>query len=162
MSGPLRTKQGCWTCRLRKKKCDERRPHCSTCEALSITCYGFGPKPDWMNNGEKKRAVANSFKEIVKHTSRRKATVQHSKRRDQIIRIAPKASNHSVESSCSDPSPRSPNGITPPLSDQGASRASAVNTLQDESEVSMLVVWRACEILMSIRIPPHLNMTIFR
>ena len=113
MSGPLRTKQGCWTCRLRKKKCDERRPHCSTCEALSITCYGFGPKPDWMNNGEKKSAVANSLKEIVKHTSRRKATAQHSKHRDPIIRIAPKASNNSVESSSSDPGSRSQNGILP-------------------------------------------------
>jgi C6 transcription factor Pro1 len=140
MSGPLRTKQGCWTCRLRKKKCDERRPHCSTCEALSITCYGFGPKPDWMNNGEKKRAVANSLKEIVKHTSRRKATVQHSKHRDPIIRIAPKSSNHSVESSSSGPRSKSQNGVTPPLSDHGASRATAVNILQDESAVSMLVV----------------------
>jgi hypothetical protein len=137
MSGPLRTKQGCWTCRLRKKKCDERRPHCSTCEALSITCYGFGPKPEWMNNGEKKRAVANSLKEIVKHTSRRKATAQHSKHRDPIIRIAPKASNHSVESFSSNPRSRSQNGITPPLSDHGALRGTAVNILQDESAVRM-------------------------
>jgi hypothetical protein len=74
MSAALRSKQGCWTCRLRKKKCDERRDICSTCESLTITCYGYGNKPDWMDNGEKERAMANSIKQIVKHTSRRKAT----------------------------------------------------------------------------------------
>jgi hypothetical protein len=74
MSAVLRSKQGCWTCRLRKKKCDERRDICTTCESLTITCYGYGAKPGWMDNGEKERAMANSIKQIVKHTSRRKAT----------------------------------------------------------------------------------------
>jgi hypothetical protein len=73
MSAALRSKQGCWTCRLRKKKCDERPDICSTCESLTITCYGYGNKPDWMDNGEKERAMATSIKQIVKHTSRRKA-----------------------------------------------------------------------------------------
>jgi hypothetical protein len=76
MSAVLRSKQGCWTCRLRKKKCDERPDICSTCESLTITCYGYGNKPDWMDNGEKERAMATSFKQIVKHTSRRKATAR--------------------------------------------------------------------------------------
>jgi hypothetical protein len=74
MSAALRSKQGCWTCRLRKKKCDERRDVCSTCQSLTITCYGYGSKPDWMDNGDKERAMANSIKQIVKRTSRRKAT----------------------------------------------------------------------------------------
>ena len=72
MTNTLRSKQGCWTCRLRKKKCDEKHPLCATCESLTITCYGYGPKPDWMDNGEKEKAIAKSIKEIVKHTSRRK------------------------------------------------------------------------------------------
>ncbi|KPM41353.1 hypothetical protein AK830_g5178 [Neonectria ditissima] len=63
MSIPLRSKQGCWTCRLRKKKCDERHPHCGTCESLSITCFGYGPKPDWMKKSDEARAVADSIKE---------------------------------------------------------------------------------------------------
>ncbi|EPE27447.1 Zn2/Cys6 DNA-binding protein [Glarea lozoyensis ATCC 20868] len=74
MTSVLRSKQGCWTCRLRKKKCDERRDICTTCESLTITCYGYGAKPDWMDGGEKERAMGNSIKQIVKHTSRRKAT----------------------------------------------------------------------------------------
>ncbi|KAF1845719.1 uncharacterized protein K460DRAFT_405959 [Cucurbitaria berberidis CBS 394.84] len=90
MAGPLRNKQGCWTCRLRKKKCDECRPQCSNCQNLLITCYGFGPKPDWMDNGEKEKAVANSLKQIVKHTSRRKAVVRPPEQRGSPVRIEPK------------------------------------------------------------------------
>lgn len=90
MTAPLRSKRGCWTCRLRKKKCDEGRPHCTTCESLSITCYGYGAKPDWMDNGEKERAISISIKEIVKHTSRRKATAQAAKHGVPVTRIAPK------------------------------------------------------------------------
>ncbi len=72
MYGTLRSKQGCWTCRLRRKKCDEKHPFCSTCESLTITCYGYGSKPDWMDNGEKEKAMASSIKQIVKKTSRQK------------------------------------------------------------------------------------------
>jgi hypothetical protein len=71
-NGPLRSKQGCWTCRLRRKKCDERHPSCVTCDSLAITCYGYGSKPDWMDGGEREKAMATSIKQIVKHTSRRK------------------------------------------------------------------------------------------
>ena len=139
MSGPLRSKQGCWTCRLRKKKCDEGRPKCSTCESLSITCYGFGPKPDWMDNGEKERAVANSLKEIVKHTSRHKATTRLSKQRDPVTRIAPKPSSVSVENSVSGPESRGQRSVPPPL-DHGSSQEDAINMLQGGSVVSTLIL----------------------
>lgn len=33
-----RTKSGCLTCRLRRKKCDERKPTCYNCEASQRTC----------------------------------------------------------------------------------------------------------------------------
>ncbi|KAH6987660.1 fungal-specific transcription factor domain-containing protein [Ilyonectria sp. MPI-CAGE-AT-0026] len=72
MKTPLRSKQGCWTCRLRKKKCDERQPACSVCESLLITCYGYGPKPEWMDDAEEEKAMISSIKQIVKHTSRRR------------------------------------------------------------------------------------------
>ncbi|KAH8733612.1 fungal-specific transcription factor domain-containing protein [Ilyonectria robusta] len=72
MKTPLRSKQGCWTCRLRKKKCDERQPVCAVCESLLITCYGYGPKPEWMDDGEEEKAMISSIKHIVKHTSRRR------------------------------------------------------------------------------------------
>jgi len=96
MSGPLRNKQGCWTCRLRRKKCDEKRPSCVTCEALLITCYGYGPKPDWMDGGSREKSMADDMKQIVKQTSRRKGRLGTTMTRIQerygesVIRIASK------------------------------------------------------------------------
>jgi hypothetical protein len=92
-----------------------------------------------MNNGEKEIAVANSFKDIVKHTSRRKATTLFSKRRDPIIRIALKSSNGSVENSSSGPGSSRQYGVTPPL-DYGSSQEDGVNMLQDGPAVSMLIL----------------------
>ncbi|PPJ60420.1 hypothetical protein CBER1_11482 [Cercospora berteroae] len=40
-----RTKTGCHTCRSRKKKCDENRPHCQNCMRGGFPCAGYGPKP---------------------------------------------------------------------------------------------------------------------
>jgi hypothetical protein len=34
----LRSSTGCWTCRTRKVKCDERLPVCKRCERLELTC----------------------------------------------------------------------------------------------------------------------------
>ncbi|KAF7424130.1 hypothetical protein PC9H_009433 [Pleurotus ostreatus] len=47
------SKGGCWTCRLRRKKCDEQREgdSCRTCIRLKIKCLGWGSKrPDWMRD----------------------------------------------------------------------------------------------------------------
>jgi Fungal Zn(2)-Cys(6) binuclear cluster domain len=33
-----RSKSGCWTCRARKVKCDERRPVCMGCNRLDLNC----------------------------------------------------------------------------------------------------------------------------
>ena len=76
MKGSLRNTQGCWTCRVRRKKCDEKQPICSTCESLAITCHGYGPKPAWVDGGVNERAMAYSFKQTVKVTSRRKGRLQ--------------------------------------------------------------------------------------
>ncbi|TIA32887.1 trimeric LpxA-like protein [Aureobasidium pullulans] len=39
-----RTKTGCYTCRHRKKKCDEGKPHCGNCVRGGFLCQGYGPK----------------------------------------------------------------------------------------------------------------------
>ncbi|KAI0052304.1 hypothetical protein FA95DRAFT_1592820 [Auriscalpium vulgare] len=62
---------GCWTCRLRRKKCDEQREEgdsCRTCRRLQLNCLGWGPRrPDWMRD---KEAVANYKAEIKAHLLR--------------------------------------------------------------------------------------------
>ncbi|KFZ25485.1 hypothetical protein V502_00036 [Pseudogymnoascus sp. VKM F-4520 (FW-2644)] len=36
-----RNRTGCFTCRRRKKKCDELKPHCYNCQRNSILCDGY-------------------------------------------------------------------------------------------------------------------------
>lgn len=42
-----RSRTGCWTCRARRKKCDETRPVCRTCAGLDIACEGYGVRLKW-------------------------------------------------------------------------------------------------------------------
>jgi len=58
MSLAQRSRRGCWTCRLRRKKCDETGPPCSTCEGRGIFCHGYGPRPDWKDRGDKEKDEA--------------------------------------------------------------------------------------------------------
>ncbi|TGO43141.1 hypothetical protein BHYA_0003g00950 [Botrytis hyacinthi] len=36
-----KTRTGCWTCRKRRVKCDEDKPHCARCEASGFKCDGY-------------------------------------------------------------------------------------------------------------------------
>ncbi|KAM0449299.1 hypothetical protein ACHAO4_007646 [Trichoderma viride] len=56
---------GCWTCRLRRKKCDETRPECANCSDLQITCH-YGRKPKWFDGGKKQEAMATQIKSQIK------------------------------------------------------------------------------------------------
>ncbi|CAN6609695.1 hypothetical protein TRVA0_004S01574 [Trichomonascus vanleenenianus] len=48
-----RSKNGCWTCRCRRKKCDETLPKCRTCKDLGIDCSGYGTnRPVFMTDRE--------------------------------------------------------------------------------------------------------------
>ncbi|KAF1359035.1 hypothetical protein EJ07DRAFT_122398, partial [Lizonia empirigonia] len=60
-----RSNNGCWTCRLRRKKCDEIRPFCSPCMSLDLECHGYGPRPVWMDNGILQKAQAARLKRLV-------------------------------------------------------------------------------------------------
>lgn len=62
-----RSKQGCWTCRLRRKKCDEQcddsSGQCHTCKRLKIRCIGWGDTPpDWVKNPDHVKAFKDSIK----------------------------------------------------------------------------------------------------
>lgn len=75
MPAKVRSSAGCWTCRLRRKKCDERRPVCDACAALEITCHSGGEKPEWMDGGARQKDMADKVKAQVKK--------QASQRRDR-------------------------------------------------------------------------------
>lgn len=67
-----RSQYGCWTCRIRKKKCDERAPTCWACCSRGITCHGYGPKPGWMDGGEKEKKEAERLKRAVRESLKQK------------------------------------------------------------------------------------------
>ena len=50
-SGVTRTRTGCWTCRARRKKCDEGRPFCQACRGLGLQCEGYGVRLKWAIRG---------------------------------------------------------------------------------------------------------------
>ncbi|TGO36240.1 hypothetical protein BHYA_0131g00180 [Botrytis hyacinthi] len=70
-----RSSTGCWTCRLRKKKCQEERPKCSTCDSLRIICHGYSEKPTWMDGGSSEKAESERIKRVIKENKKRKREI---------------------------------------------------------------------------------------
>ena len=64
-----RSFSGCWTCRLRRKKCDERQPVCEICATLHIACHYGEAKPEWMDGGAKQNEMAEQLKREVKENA---------------------------------------------------------------------------------------------
>ncbi|KAI8682421.1 Zn(2)-C6 fungal-type domain-containing protein [Fusarium sp. Ph1] len=85
MSGS-RTKTGCWTCRLRRKKCDENKPACVNCTSRNLECYGYDQKPAWMLGKESWQHVLNSDEARAIKSAAEKA---YSRRRQKNLPTAP-------------------------------------------------------------------------
>ncbi|KAF2193430.1 hypothetical protein K469DRAFT_745046 [Zopfia rhizophila CBS 207.26] len=69
MASLKRSSDGCWTCRLRRKRCDEGQPKCGGCNALEITCHYSIHKPEKKDGGTKQRKVAKRIKTQVKQSA---------------------------------------------------------------------------------------------
>lgn len=68
-----RSKTGCWTCRIRHKKCDEGKPICNNCAKINLKCdQFFNPKPDYMKDNEAKKAKLAEIAEIWKNRAKKK------------------------------------------------------------------------------------------
>ncbi|KAJ2904430.1 hypothetical protein MKZ38_008103 [Zalerion maritima] len=68
----MRSYAGCWTCRLRRKKCDEVLPICSGCGGLGITCRYSSSKPEWMDGGDRQREMTEAMKREVRLSAARR------------------------------------------------------------------------------------------
>ncbi|CAG8952941.1 hypothetical protein HYFRA_00007656 [Hymenoscyphus fraxineus] len=110
MGNDFRSQKGCWTCRVRKRKCDEKFPICSTCRALKIECHGYGAQPEWMDRGAKQRAQALKIKQMV-------AEVRSQRRKNQnlsenmLSRKCSREHSHSRDSSISSISVATPTNL---------------------------------------------------
>ncbi|XPS77629.1 hypothetical protein M3J09_009657 [Ascochyta lentis] len=109
---------GCWTCKIRRKKCDELRPTCKNCDNLNIGC-DYGSKPSWMDGGDRQRRKAATLKNEIKRKAAHKrekghipdkASASTAKHRFDII------SDMTVQESLTDGQPtatRKPDASTP-------------------------------------------------
>ncbi|EAW10425.1 Zn(II)2Cys6 transcription factor [Aspergillus clavatus NRRL 1] len=61
-----RSRSGCFTCRLRRKKCDEKHPSCGACSNLCVKCEY--KRPIWWGNAEQRRIQKERIKNKIKQT----------------------------------------------------------------------------------------------
>ncbi|KAK4240439.1 fungal-specific transcription factor domain-containing protein [Achaetomium macrosporum] len=102
MATKVRSSGGCWTCRLRRKKCDEERPLCKGCLALEIDCLYSDDKPDWMDGGEKQKQRAEWLKKEVK----RKAAHRRELRYLQGLEVRLESLDASLTDDSDSPAPK--------------------------------------------------------
>uniref|UniRef100_A0A093VHT7 Transcriptional regulatory protein pro-1 n=1 Tax=Talaromyces marneffei PM1 TaxID=1077442 RepID=A0A093VHT7_TALMA len=61
-----RSRSGCYTCRLRRKKCDEAHPSCRACNHLYVKCEY--DRPDWWSSPEQRKIHKERMKNKIKQT----------------------------------------------------------------------------------------------
>ncbi|RSL55372.1 hypothetical protein CEP54_009435 [Fusarium duplospermum] len=106
MPPSAKTTASCWTCRIRHKKCDESLPRCQNCEALELSCLYSDDKPEWMDNGDKQREMAQRLKAQVKRNAKER------RGRRMIQKITREIEGHGS------PTPDNPPSLTPSRDEQ--------------------------------------------
>ena len=77
----MRSRGACWTCRLRRKKCDELSPACSVCTSLAVPCFGYD-KPTWADGGVRQKAKWEELQIIIREL----ASMRRKRRKQQAAR----------------------------------------------------------------------------
>jgi hypothetical protein len=94
--------RSCWTCFVRRKGCDRAQPTCRTCYQLSLTCHGYGNKPNWMKDPMQQKQMTEDIRLKVKLVTERR-------RRNRALQSRQRGSREtsSSESESASPSGRS-------------------------------------------------------
>ncbi|KAI2640751.1 PRO1 protein [Hypomontagnella submonticulosa] len=94
-----RSRTGCYTCRLRRKKCDEGTPMCTACKHLGLVCEY--KRPMWWSNNDARRQHKDDIKMIIK----RKKLSEKASHTIQTSVSSPPGLSHSLPTSAtfSDP-----------------------------------------------------------
>ncbi|KAG9192733.1 hypothetical protein G6011_11467 [Alternaria panax] len=72
----IRSFTSCWICRLRRKRCDQKRPICDICSSLMIACHFDDKKPEWMDGGAEQESMIEALKLEVNENAQHRCTVQ--------------------------------------------------------------------------------------
>jgi len=109
--GAVRAKSGCYTCRIRRKKCDEQSNEdgeCSTCVRLHLECLGFGAKrPEWLRESRNVSELRDKIKSFLAAQGMIKGTsgagAKNSEQDSPFLRLS--EGGYSSPSSASPPTP---------------------------------------------------------
>ncbi|EHK20467.1 uncharacterized protein TRIVIDRAFT_134018, partial [Trichoderma virens Gv29-8] len=74
---------GCWTCRVRHRKCDSRTPTCKECTDRNVQCHGYGQKPEWMDGATEEEKEKLKIKSAVKENFRSVRRMQNRARQSR-------------------------------------------------------------------------------
>ncbi len=85
--------EGCYTCRLRRKKCDEGSPMCTACKHLGLVCEY--KRPMWWSNNDARRKHKDDIKMIIK----RKKLTEKASHTIQTSISSPPGLSHSLPTS---------------------------------------------------------------
>lgn len=102
--------RGCWTCRFRKKKCDETRPTCGQCRSLRIYCESAEQEqPLYMRDAEaaviKKAEIKAQMGKCTRRRKKKSDLLATSQSDDRAERSVSRSSDetHTPESNDGDP-----------------------------------------------------------
>ncbi|TGO40574.1 hypothetical protein BHYA_0035g00480 [Botrytis hyacinthi] len=95
----VRSNRGCWTCRIRKKKCDEIQPGCSRCKDVNVECH-YGPKPKWIDDPKFAKEELEKIKAVVAASASKKRAAFRARKNTGSISSVPKSpKSHSTNTS---------------------------------------------------------------
>ncbi|KAK5990449.1 Transcriptional regulatory protein pro1 [Cladobotryum mycophilum] len=89
-----RSRTGCYTCRLRRKKCDEGSPLCTACKHLGLVCEY--KRPMWWSNNDARRKHKEDIKGIIK---RKKLSEKSAHTMSTSVGSSPPGLTHSISTS---------------------------------------------------------------
>ncbi|UPL03469.1 hypothetical protein LCI18_014403 [Fusarium solani-melongenae] len=73
-----RVQTGCLTCKARKKKCDERKPHCGDCRRLCLQCSWPAERPGRRRVGDRDNEIWSDADQILGLSTERSRSLSHS------------------------------------------------------------------------------------
>ncbi|KAM3077269.1 hypothetical protein ACMFMG_003267 [Clarireedia jacksonii] len=76
----IRSNRGCWTCRLRRKKCGEEQPGCRRCADVNVKCH-YGPRPRWIDDAKVGKEELERIKVIVAASASKKRAAHRASKR---------------------------------------------------------------------------------
>ncbi|QKD57818.2 fungal-specific transcription factor domain-containing protein [Fusarium oxysporum Fo47] len=133
---PTHTKSGgtCWTCRLRRKKCDGARPVCGSCAALETTCHNGLEKPGWMDGAAEQKIIPETMKRQIKKRSGVRRETRGTTSNTFVVTLqqdyeTATDTTDTTNSSAANSQPQAPSIHSPIPSSVGASASSTVSVL---------------------------------